>query len=206
MGLSITVGILESVGDDAEGVEHFQAELAGLSQALAAAGVVWTEPAGPPPATVDNGFPYSFLHYLRRVYALVDVGEPVTPTGGEAGLAQTESTVDSVMHMFSSHLLCHSDAAGYYVPVDFDQPLFLDDAIEGGGMVGSSQALLREVVRCAAPLGIELSPAGELSTSEAQRLEMADGSDPYQREYVVWLALYEAARASVASGHAIVFG
>jgi hypothetical protein len=64
--------------------------------------------------------------------------------------------------VLASHLLCHSDAGGYYVPVDFGDPLFLPEEAEvrGAGMVGSSQGLLAELAGIASPLGI--SPGGAI--------------------------------------------
>ncbi|MFC7484968.1 hypothetical protein ACFQX7_39850 [Luedemannella flava] len=70
MGLGIVVGYAE---DDELN------ELRTLSDALAEEGVTWSEPA-----TTDEsfsaGFPYSWLHHLRRVLALVDRDLPVTPS------------------------------------------------------------------------------------------------------------------------------
>lgn len=108
--------------------------------------------------------------------------------------------------MLDSHLLCHSDCEGYYVPVAFDEPLFLppDAGVAGGGMVGSSQGLLDELRGCAPALGIALD-GGELTDDEARRVGDLPETDPFMIEASVWLTLHEACRASIAGGHAIVF-
>jgi hypothetical protein len=51
-----------------------------------------------------------------------------------------DKAIDDQSSMLSSHLPCHSDCEGYYVPIDFGEPLFADeDAFAGAGMLGSSQ-------------------------------------------------------------------
>lgn len=113
--------------------------------------------------------------------------------------------------MFDSHLLCHSDCEGYYLPVEFDDILFPDDELGiPGGMVGSSVALLRELVYVASYLGIALDDEGELSDSEIDRIyaELGDDDDdehPFYRERETWILFYEAARISVAEGTMITF-
>jgi hypothetical protein len=212
MGLAVSVGIMAemlSIGED-EGVAHFRADFDRLSAALAADGVDWREPESadvPPMRQHAGSFPYSYLHYLRRTFALLQRGEPVTPVASPDELDRDEHKVSDETTMMSSHLLCHSDCEGYYVPVDFPEPLFLpeDAGIEGGGMVGSSQGLRAELVRCAPALGIRLDD-GSLPDEEAARLyDIPDEAD-FGIETVVWLTLYEATRVSIARGHAIVFG
>ncbi|MCA9637810.1 MAG: hypothetical protein KC420_17405 [Myxococcales bacterium] len=209
MGLAITVGMLASVAGDDEGVAYYRRQFTALAGALEAAGVVGYDE----PERVARGlqrphvssFPYSFLHYLRRAYARVKAGMEVTPVDA-AGLAADDGLVEDEAMMFSSHLLCHSDAEGYYVPVDFSEPLFLEDpAVSGGGMIGSSQRLLGELREIAPALGIALAADGSLADDEAARLAEVDDGAPLFREHIVWLTLHEACRASVASGAAIVF-
>ncbi|WP_433216831.1 hypothetical protein [Microtetraspora malaysiensis] len=206
------------VGLDDEGVAEFRSSLDGLSAALADEGIVWREPDGPPGVEMrphTGGFPYSWLHYLRRVFALVDNDQPVTPARSADDVDRDRRWVDSSSVLFDSHLLCHSDCAGYYVPVDFEDVVFLPESsgVYGGGMVGSSVRLLRELCRCAPALGIRLDPSasaagadtgGVLSDAEAARLFTLPPED-FAIETMVWLTLFEACRVSVASGHAIVF-
>ncbi|MFC9683157.1 hypothetical protein, partial [Streptomyces sp. NPDC056948] len=108
------------------------------------------------------GFDYDALHFLRRAYLLQVCGLPVTPVdelGGdyEQLLEMFESTAQQ------SHLVWHYDHAGAYVPVDFPSPLADDDLLAGGGPLGSSHALLRELETVA-------PPAQELEPEPAHRL------------------------------------
>jgi hypothetical protein len=197
--------------DVSVGVALQPAALHALQAALADHGVTWREPHGAavPPMRVDaSGMPYSSLHRLRRVLTLLDREEPVTPLGGPQGIGREDDgkVLDQTLLMYS-HLLCHSDCDGYYVPVDFGDPLFLpEEGVAGGGMVGSSQGLLAELRRCAPTLGIRLDADGHLSDAEAERLNrLPPEGGGFAVEARVWLTLYEACRASLASGHLIVF-
>jgi hypothetical protein len=209
VGLAITVGILSGV-TDAEERAVISAGLEALRVALASEGITWSEPdTAPVPrdSHVAGSLPYSALAYLRRVMALVDTGRPVPPARTPDELQADRELVDDETMMFSSHLLCHSDSAGYYVPVDFPDPLFLNDHpdVAGGGMVGSSQGLRAELRRCAPALGIALTAEGELAEDEAHRIGHVDDDADFATETTVWFALWEACRASIAGGHAIVF-
>jgi hypothetical protein len=109
--------------------------------------------------------------------------------------------------MLSSHLICHATIEGYFVPADLDVPVFLPEGsgVAGNGVVSSSQGLLRELQRCAGPLGIALDDDLTLSDDEAARLADLPDDHAFAVECLTWLALHEACLASVASGHAIVF-
>jgi hypothetical protein len=214
MGLAISIGYLaDMVAHDPEGAEWARDDLAKLNDFLEAEGVGrFEEPDeidGSPTRSHVGSFPYSYLHYLRRVYALVKRApdEPVEPVGKEGVEAYDDIIADESM-MMDSHLLCHADHAGFYVPIDFGEPLFADESlgIAGGGMVGSSYALRRELIEVAAPLGVELGPNGKLEDAEVERINERfdpNAMDPFERELVVWLALYENARASIEYGSAI---
>jgi hypothetical protein len=202
MGLAITVGIeREFTGIDEEATEMYRSRLRELSAELANESITWTEPALgelPPSRVKLIGFSYSLVHYLRRVSALHGRGDDVTPVAPGEDL-DDEPEEDATCNL-SSHLICHSDCDGYYVPVDFDDPIFLD-----GGAVGSSQQLLRELQEVAEPIGIHLEADGSLSDAEAERVANVSMDNPYRMEWEVWLALFEAARINTTTGHAIVF-
>ncbi|MEV0398161.1 hypothetical protein [Polymorphospora rubra] len=207
MGLGISIGN-PCLGLDPEGAEHYREQFARLRRELAEHGHDWSAPDGPAPAGTARpyvgSFPYGYLHRLRRVYALQHERQPVTPVTGPDDLEDAQEHVEEATFMLGSHLLCHSDATGFYVPVPSGDPLFLSDAIDGAGMVGSSQGLLGELAGIAPLVGIRLEADGTLSDAEAARL-FDDRDDPFEIEQMVWLTLHESCRVSVASGHAIVF-
>ncbi len=209
MGLAISVGYLNDLErNDAEGAAWFRENLKKLSTVLERNGSqAHREPVDSPElesrAACDS-FPYSFLHYLRRVYAHAKRDSAWRAEPLEAGRNPTEDTVlDEEMFMFTSHLLNHSDAEGYYVPQEFEDVIY-DDTVPGG-MIGSSQHLLRELIRAAPALGIALEH-GELSDAEAERINQVGESDVgLYRENTVWIALFEAARLSIQHNTLIVF-
>jgi hypothetical protein len=208
MGLAISVGnpCIGSDGTvyDSEGVVDFRRRFEVLRDALAAEGITgWSEPDLPPP-TYGDSFPYGWLHHLRRAYALVWDEQEVTPVRTRDDLDRSDGVVKDAASMFTSHLLCHSDAEGYYVPVRFEDPLFLSESIPGAGMVGSSYALLDELMRVAPAIGITPEEDGTIADAESIRSDDGRG-DPFAIEQTVWLALYDACRASIRYGSAVVF-
>jgi hypothetical protein len=208
MGLGISVGMLcDQARNDPEGFEMHRAGFDQLTRALAQEeGIEWREPeilheSGE--HDYSGGFPYSYLAHLRRAYTLALLGEPVTPisTTSDEQYERDQEKVGDESTMFASHLLCHADYAGYYIPLDFPDPLFLPESADvgGAGMVGSSQQLLAELRSFAPAIGIELDEAGA-----AMEQKPAD-DDPFDGEKFAWLQLYRACLASIESGHAIVF-
>jgi len=221
MGLAVCVGMLaELLEDDPEGAEAFEEDLAEANRVLAAAGLPrHAEPRGPleldSRASID-GFPYSFIHYLRRAYAhrVLSPDWVATPLPDDADPTE-DPKIQALLDGSESHLLCHSDAEGFYLPVDFKDVLFdeedgdedEDEEETGlpGGMLGSSYRLLEELVFVAPALGIRLTD-GKLSDEEAERIDaLIEDDDGLYREYMSWLLLYESARLSIAHKTAIVF-
>ncbi len=214
MGLAIEVGCLAKYvgdGDDAR-ADQFREDMTHINAKLEERDL---SPHSEP-QSFDNelamrasltSFPYSWLHYLRRfaAHAIRDpkwVPYPIQP--GE------DPAADPVLHQMyrqmRSHLLCHSDREGYYIPVDFG-PLILDPSHEmRGGVVGSSQQLRQELISICNPLEIELNDQGELDDQAASRLSTQRPNEtPFAIERLVWLALYEAATVSIEEDTAIVF-
>ena len=116
-----------------------------------------------------------------------------------------DAYVEEESMMMTSHLLCHSDSEGYYIPVDFQDVIF-DDTLPGG-MLGSSQRLREELIEVAPKLGISINQTS-VSDSEVARLnQIAVGEDEvlFFRECCVWLALFEACRVSIECRTAICF-
>lgn len=206
MGLSISVGLLyDQARNDPEGYEHHRRGFVRLGRALRAEGVRWAEPeiaAPPSPHVFSGGFPYGYLTRLRRVLVLAGRGEPVVPVpqSGSEAWHRDLARIDDETSLFASHLLCHADNAGYYVPVDFTDPLFLppESGVAGAGMVGSSQLLLAELDGLASALGIRLTDAHSVSVG------LSD-DDPFGPEKWAWGQLRQACLASIAGGHAVVF-
>ncbi|WP_328397385.1 hypothetical protein [Nocardia sp. NBC_00416] len=198
--------------NDPEELDEVRNDLRALNELLAGEGLpIHDEPTAVGSATSRSllgSVPYSFVHYLRRAYARAHEypDQPLAPVA-EGEDPADDSAVDALTYMFESHLLCHSDCEGYYVPVEFDEVLYPDDELGlPGTMVGSSTGLLRELVYVATYLGITLVD-GELPDSEIERLhrEHAAAEHPLYRERETWLLFYEAARVSVANSTVITF-
>ncbi|GAA1538583.1 hypothetical protein GCM10009730_54720 [Streptomyces albidochromogenes] len=94
--------------------------------------------------------------------------------------ARDQENVHDELAMPSSHLLCHADNGGYYVPVDISEPLFLpeEDEVLGYGMVGSSQRLQSELVWLAPGIDIHPDEDGTLSSAEQAKLVDIPRTDP----------------------------
>lgn len=157
------------------------------------------------------GFDYDALHFLRRAYLLQVCGLGVTPVDELGG------DYEQLLEMFEStarqsHLVWHYDHAGAYVPVDFAQPLSNDELLSGGGPLGSSNGLLRELELVAPAIGIDPAnppappapPARPTSLEEPAATASYDGG-PYARERHVWLGLHAAVIRSLGQGAMIVF-
>jgi len=126
LGLSVTVGDLAQLiasGElDADVLQEIRAEYDALSAMLVEQGL------GPhiEPEQLDEwpyrgqtlGFPYSSIHYLRRARAYQRAGLELVP-------AESDAADDPILQgeyarpLSSSHLICHADDQGFYVPKDF---------------------------------------------------------------------------------------
>ncbi|MET8474284.1 hypothetical protein ABZY90_34870 [Streptomyces sp. NPDC006422] len=158
------------------------------------------------------GFDYDALHFLRRAYLLQICGLAVTPVdelGGdyEQLLEMFESTAQS------SHLVWHYDHAGAYVPVDFAAPLSNDELLAGGGPLGSSHGLLRELEYVGPAIGIDPAnppqapapPVAPTSLEEPAATVPVHDDGPFARERHVWLGLHQAATRSLAQSSMLIF-
>lgn len=216
MGLAVGVGVLAEMGDGAEDVASMRELFAGVNGVREENGL---PVRGEPEAlqAIESrcqvlGFPYSCIHYLRRFYANIDEDPDWQPVPVPPGEDPAEDPiVEDVGMMFDSHLLCHSDCEGFYLPIDFDA-IIIDMQADGengripGGMLGSSYRLREELLEIAAPLGITLVD-GALSDAEAERLNReSEGDADFAIEKMVWLSLFEAARLSITHKTAICFG
>lgn len=105
------------------------------------------------------------------------------------------------------HLINHSDSDGYYVPVDFEDVLFVEHAGEVE-TVGSSQQLLRECELLAAALEIPagLEPESEAVQEAREALGQGEGWQRYGDEVFVCLYLMQGARQSIEQSAVLAFG
>jgi len=213
MGLAIGVGALAYLlENDQEGAKWLEEGFAAANLLLEGERLpMHSEPRTfktPALRTSIGSFPCSFIHYLRRAYAHRSANPSwmAHPVGHNVDPA-ADPLVDDELAMLCSHLICHSDAEGFYFPINFSDVLFAEpeDSSLPGGMLGSSYRLLEELEVVAPALGIRLSD-GRLSDNEAARInELACSGEGIYRELCSWLALYEAARLSIELKTAIVF-
>ena len=165
----------------------------------------------PNPAVRDGdwpSFPYTFLHYLRRIAVHLRIDPDWHPT--EIDDPDDDDTYRDFSQdhfdtetLEGSHLYCHSDSDGFYVPVDFETVIW------GDGVpfvfLGSSQRLLAELAAVGRALGFDWGER-KPSPEELQRaFAESDDGMPFYREKYVFASMYEVARLSVAFGTAIVF-
>ncbi len=209
MSLTTVVGYLATAGDDEDGKRWFLGQLEIMNRLLAAHGLPpHHEPENLPPLSSPQPWGemgYSYLHRLRRVaaYRTLDSTYLATPFPEDARAAD-DPVIEQVGAKLDSHLLCHSDCEGFYLPIDF--PKVLVEEHLAGGYLGSSIYLKRELTLVAPALGVQLDAAGSLSGEEAERLyALTEEEDGLYREITAWLDLYDAARLSLAHGSAIVF-
>jgi len=214
MGLSISVGLLAYNHTDKEACAYLSREFKEVNRLLKSNNLpLHKEPAKLPRLDYRNrtviGQPYGNLHHLRRAVAYAIRGYTKLPDFGDADPLE-DDMYDRVLDCFESHIICHSDCEGFYVPVDFAQPLY-DDLEDSdpkcivGGILGSSQGVKRELVQVAPLLGIRLE-AGKLSDREFARLDaLSHAHSSHGTSLHVWLNFFEAARLSIEHNTAIVF-
>lgn len=213
MGLAISVGVLAcGPNADPDGVEWLRKGFRHVNRVLAAHGL----PAHEEPEWLPDfpyrgelvSFPYSWLHYLRRAVAFArQAPDQFCQVREGENPAQDERIDRELSVIMDCHLICHSDCEGFYVPIDFPEPLY-DDQEDGlpGAILGSSQRAIQETMQAAPLLGIPLV-GGELSDQAAMRIvKEPDKSHPYWIERKVWLSIFEALRHSVEYECAVVFG
>lgn len=229
MGLALSVGILADLeANDEEGAVFFRQAFERLNAHLTVLGL----PAHVEPVSCESWggemHGYSGLHYLRRIAAHFDCSGTLPPPGGksssgdptlEAYFAQAVESSPSLMgKLFGKrprfnrsfdHLILHSDAEGFYLPLDFAEVIFPPQAAEiPGGMVGSAPRLLAELDRLASALGIP-----DTLTSTSDELWDAadfqgDGEGRWQRygvESFTCVTLREGCRHALRVGAALVF-
>lgn len=212
MGLSVSIGVLAGEDQDPEFVEHIQRQFEVVNRVLAENNL----PPHHEPETLPDfhnrdqlmGFPYSWIHYLRRAVAFArQAPEEFTPNPADESPSEHIRIDNELSIYMDSHFICHSDCDGYYVPIDFPEPLFDFDKNElPGGMLGSSQRALQEIILAAPLIDITLQN-GVLTDEDAKMIaEEEDEAHPCWIERKVWLTFFEAFRHSVQYKCAVVFG
>jgi hypothetical protein len=194
----------------------FAEEIASYDKALREAGLPPVPVHGYMPGLSGDvapvaGFDYDALHFLRRAHMLRLCGLEVTPVGELGG------DYEQLLEMFESaaqqsHLVWHYDHAGAYVPLDFPAPVVNDELLAGGGPLGSSHGLLRELEAVAPAIGIDpanpppaAAPPQRPTGLDEPAPEVPDDGSPFARERHVWLGLHTAVTRSLAQSSMIVF-
>ena len=211
MGLAVEVGMLaDLLVHDEEGGEWLRQSFAAINAVLKENGLPeHIEPERLPSLESRAGlasFPYSFLHHLRRAYAhwRSNPEKPIEPCLPGEDPAR-DPLLQDARSRFPSHLLCHSDAEGFYIPIDFTDVISDSEDRIVGDWLGSSYQLMRELTEVAPGLGIELL-GDQLTDAEAEKLDAeADTGAELWIERTVWLSLFEAARLSIRHKAAICF-
>ena len=212
MGLAIGVGMLARASrTHSDRSDEIRRDLEVVNEALRQRGL----PEHEEPQDFDEvpqlrasvtSFPYSWIHNLRRFAAHVMRDPKWIPYPLEP---REDPAEDPVLHQMyrrmESHLLCHSDREGYYVPVDFDDLIRDPDIGIRGVVLGSSYRLREELLSFADTLEIEVD-GNSLSDEVAAEISKQRPTEvPFAIERLVWLALFEAARVSIEEQTAIVF-
>jgi hypothetical protein len=168
MGLDLIVGILaDSKGSDVEGYEYFKAQFEAVNNALQAEGLPThhePEDAKEPLPWSHQMWGYSGLHYLRRIAANLWIRNELAEPGDENAHEDPalrdcyEELADLSSASKFPHLIYHSDAEGFYLPIPFDDVIFPDEELDvAGGMIGSSHMLMDECSRLAQILELPLT-------------------------------------------------
>lgn len=209
MGLGIGIGSLAAcIRSDPEIADILRTDFARINLVLTENGLPrHDEPESLPPIhsrAPAGSLGYSWLpHFARAVAYARQAPAEFTPVDREDPAADRRLDRERSVAM-DSHVICHSESEGYYVPVDFRDPIY-DDRV-AGGVLGSSQRAVAELVAVAPLLGVPLR-SGALGDRTARAIAREpDGAHPCWRERRVWLKFFEAARNSVAFGTAISLG
>ena len=224
MGLSICVGIPPEIREsDPEYVEYLERQMEAVNGVLESFGL----PEHREPLDIEDERTAEFeldgywgLHYLRRLAAHFALKGELPPPGDDEAASdpvlndyhrifEASFTQGKAAGMPFQHLIVHGDAEGYYLPVEFDDVLIPDASLEiAGGMIGSSQVLLRECRELAQALELpeDLSLDDERVWSAADT--QGEGETKWERygvESFTCLNLIRACEASVETGAAVVF-
>jgi len=217
-GTGPRVGVLaELKGTDAEPSvsTYYGEQFEIINKILRAEGLAeHVEPLEPEETFSCQMYGYSGLHYLRRVAAHLALGRRVPPPGdGDAAkdpilYQEYWRRYEAGERLTYEHLIVHSDAEGFYVPVDFERPRDLSSLKLAGDIVGSVQRLQAECTDLAGALDMPTAmnhEAEELwEAIETQGLGELRWQQ-YGVETFSCLRLLAACGVSLRTGAAIVF-
>ena len=201
-------------------IERYQKDFRAINKLLKAAGVSShkEKPAGAE-YYWQAGMGYSSIHFLRRFAAALavngDLPEPLKRSAKASSAPElqtySQQREKSKFKGAYDHLVCHSDADGYYVPVDFSQVLNTDQSVSlTGGYLGSSVRLQHECQTLAKHL--ELPEELDFDTDdddEWKQLKKATRGaawHQYPIEAFVCVVLLQACEWSIKQRAAIEFG
>ena len=169
MGLALEVGILADLKDaDEEGYASYVDEFENLSNVLRSEGMdEHVEPDELDEIFSCDMLSYTGIHYLRRIAVHLALGKPTPAPGSQEtyrNVALDQEYFDSFnagKDMKYQHLVVHSDAEGFYVPIDFER-VIATPTLMSGGWVGSTQRLQAECAELAGLLSMPLDMHYEL--------------------------------------------
>ncbi len=229
MGLDLEVGMLADLREnDEEAYESVRKDFDSVNQHLKSAGLKQHDEPDNCEVWSCSMYGYSGLHYLRRIAAYLDSSGKLPPPGND------EASKDPVLEKYFQdvigkkpsfigslfgnkpkfkrgfdHLIVHSDAEGFYLPIDFADVQFPDDSLKiPGAMIGSTYRLVRECERIAEVLGIP----SHLDENSEELFEAADSQgegdglwEQYGIESYSCVCLLQGCRKSNETGAALVF-
>jgi hypothetical protein len=209
VGLILSVGALASAQGDPEYVAYLRKVLASANRTLRSEGLPQhKEPENLPPIREHfkvGSLPYGWFERLKRAVAYARNSPKRLRPLRKGADALDNSWVEHEMACMESHLICHSDCDGLYLPVEFADPLLSlregDIAHEG---LGSSQAGLEELRQVAPLLGIELKDGKLLQKIGRQICREKEADHPFEVERKTWLAFFEAFTLSVEHKSAVL--
>ncbi|MEQ1673359.1 MAG: hypothetical protein ABL893_21135 [Hyphomicrobium sp.] len=204
MGLGLEVGILPGLVEmDEEGYQHYKEQFCLISQALLKAGIEkHVEPEEVEGIFTCDMLGYSTIHCLRRFGAHLALEKPPPPPATvdaekDPFLSEYYKRFESGEDLRFQHVIIHSDAEGFYIPVDFMRVINAEPLQLAGGYLGSTQRLRAECLELDALLR-EIDPPVKRNWYARPRVR-------YGQERFAIHQLLEACEASIRMNAAIVF-
>jgi hypothetical protein len=211
MGLSISIGFLAYARrHDPESAEQFLADLESVNRLLIAQGL----PSHKEPEKLRmrkerfpiGSLPYGWFDRLRRAVAYArNDPDGFAPCTDDEDAVEDPWVVHELMGL-ESHIVCHSDCDGWYLPLDFQTPFFSEDEDDIAAFgLGSSFGGLRELVQKAPLLGIKLNKGKIFKKQGLLICQEERGDHSFEVERKTWLAFFEVFTQSISCKSAVVF-